>query len=82
MQGVLDIPPEVSQETALEHIPTSKLAYNIAAAAMRQSVFYYQVSLPHYRDPEFISAAIHRFAHLTLGFPGGDITGETHPQWG
>jgi hypothetical protein len=60
MQGVLDIPPEMSTEDALEHVPPSKLAYDIAAAASRQSVFYYQVSLPHYRDPVFISAAIKR----------------------
>jgi hypothetical protein len=60
MQGVLDIPPEMSAEDALEQVPPSKLAYDIAAAASRQSVFYYQVSLPHYRDPVFISAAIER----------------------
>jgi hypothetical protein len=61
MQGVLDIPPEVSTEAALEHIPASNLTYDIAAAASRQSVFYYQVSLPHYRDPVFIRAAIQRY---------------------
>jgi hypothetical protein len=76
MQGVVNIPPDVSQDAALEHVPPTKLAYDIAAAAMRQTVFYYQVSFPHYRDPKFISAAIHGFAHLTLGFPGGDVTGK------
>jgi hypothetical protein len=67
MQNVLDIPPNVYTETALEHIPPSKLTYDIAAAASRQSVFYYQVSLPHYRDPVFIRAAIQRYVYITWG---------------
>jgi hypothetical protein len=70
MQGVLDIPPDVSTETALEHVPPCKLTYDIAAAASRQSVFYYQVSLPHYRDPVFIRAAIKRYVAITWGLHG------------
>jgi hypothetical protein len=70
MQGVLDIPSEVSAEAALEYIPASKLTYDIAAAASRQSVFYYQVSLPHYRDPVFIDAAVRRSVLVTQGCTG------------
>jgi hypothetical protein len=66
MQGV-DIPLDVSTEAALEHVPPSKLTYDIAAAASRQSLFYYQVSLPHYLDPVFISAAIKRSVLITRG---------------
>jgi hypothetical protein len=47
MQGLLDISPEASLDAALPLIPPSKIAYDIAAAASRQSVFFYQVSLPH-----------------------------------
>ena len=39
----------------------SKIRYNITAAAMRQAVFYYQVSLDHYRDPMFLTDAILRY---------------------
>ena len=39
----------------------SKIRYKITAAAMRQAVFYYQVSLDHYRDPMFLTDAILRY---------------------
>lgn len=39
----------------------SKIRYNITAAAMRQAVFFYQVSLDHYRDPMFLTDAILRY---------------------
>ena len=39
----------------------SKIRYNITAAALRQAVFYYQVSLDHYRDPMFLTDAILRY---------------------
>ena len=32
----------------------SKITYDIVAAAQRQMVFYYQVSLPHYRDRKYL----------------------------
>jgi hypothetical protein len=64
MQGLLDISLEASLDAAVLSVPPSKLAYDIAAAASRQSIFYYQVSLPHYRDQVYISAAIKRFAHI------------------
>ncbi len=39
----------------------SMIMYNIAAAAQRQGVFYYQVSLDHYRDAKFLYDAILRY---------------------
>ncbi|KAK7484147.1 hypothetical protein BaRGS_00024636 [Batillaria attramentaria] len=39
----------------------SKLTYDIIAAAERQSVFFYQVSLPHFRDRKFLNAAEARY---------------------
>lgn len=50
----------------------SKIKYNIAQAVSRQSAFYYQVSLCHYRRGSFIRAAIRRyrqFLHLKLKEP-------------
>lgn len=39
----------------------SKLLYNLEAAIDRQKVFYYQVSLPHYRDKHFLKQAVARY---------------------
>jgi len=39
----------------------SKIGYNIEEAAGRQRVFYYQVSLPHYADPEFHTDSLRRY---------------------
>lgn len=39
----------------------SKISYNIIAAAQRQSTFYYQVSLPHYRDSKFLESSLLRY---------------------
>ena len=39
----------------------SKLGYNLEEAAARQKVFYYQVSLPHYQDDQFIENGIQRY---------------------
>ena len=39
----------------------STCSYNIEAAASRQKVFYYQVSLPHYSDSKFLDNAILRY---------------------
>ncbi|KAH3820042.1 uncharacterized protein LOC127881625 [Dreissena polymorpha] len=39
----------------------SKITYDIIAAAKRQGVFYYQVSLPHYSDETFLDSAILRY---------------------
>ena len=35
--------------------------YDIAEAVQRQKVFYYQVSLPHYRHSDFLAGAIRRY---------------------
>ncbi|XP_059177584.1 uncharacterized protein LOC131956954 [Physella acuta] len=39
----------------------SALTYNLASAVARQRVFYYQVSLPHYRDDKFLQNALLRY---------------------
>lgn len=39
----------------------SELKYDIRAAAGRQSLFYYNVSLPHYRDRQFITKCVLRY---------------------
>ena len=38
-----------------------KSRYNVLAAAARQQEFYYQVSLPHYKDRNFLQAALKRY---------------------
>lgn len=40
---------------------SSKSSYNLERAVDRQSKFYYQVSLPHYRTSRFLSNAIGRY---------------------
>ena len=49
-----------------EAVPASTLSYDIAAAAQRQAVFFYQVSLPHYQDPQFLKTALERCAATLL----------------
>ena len=45
----------------------SRIEYDLEAAAGRQRLFYYQVSLPHYKDTKFIENAIKRYKQfLTL----------------
>ena len=45
----------------------SKIQYNLEAACSRQFKFYYQVSLPHYRDDLFLEEAVERYGyHLRL----------------
>ena len=45
----------------------SRIEYDLEAAAGRQRLFYYQVSLPHYKDAKFIENAIKRYKQfLTL----------------
>ena len=45
----------------------SKIQYNLEAACSRQFKFYYQVSLPHYRDDLFLEEAVERYDyHLRL----------------
>ncbi|RUS76067.1 hypothetical protein EGW08_016171, partial [Elysia chlorotica] len=40
---------------------TSALSYDLASAVSRQRMFYYQVSLPHYRDEKFLNNALMRY---------------------
>ncbi|XP_062595777.1 uncharacterized protein LOC134257152 [Saccostrea cucullata] len=45
----------------------SRIQYDLEAAAERQQMFYYQVSLPHYTDEKFLQNAITRYKQfLTL----------------
>ena len=39
----------------------TKITYNIIDAASRQKAFYYQVSLPHHRDPKYLDVGILRY---------------------
>ena len=39
----------------------SKITYNIIEAASRQKAFYYQVSLPHYKDTKFLDGGMIRY---------------------
>lgn len=53
-----DSDPNLEQEMASFE---SRIKYDIASAASRQRVFYYQVSLDHYRDPAFLADALVRY---------------------
>ena len=44
-----------------DYTEESSLGYNIAGAAHRQRSFFYQVSLPHYRDRVFLAASLDRY---------------------
>ena len=39
----------------------SEISYNLEEAVLRQRDFYYNVSLPHYKDNVFIHLAINRY---------------------
>ena len=41
----------------------SKIQYNLEEACSRQFKFFYQVSLPHYRDDLFLKRAVERYGH-------------------
>ncbi|ESO91289.1 hypothetical protein LOTGIDRAFT_153720 [Lottia gigantea] len=63
LDAVIDIP----------EIYYSKISYDIVAASLRQREFYYQVSLPHYKDLKFISHSVLRykkFLYLKKCYPG------------
>ncbi|XP_041349650.1 uncharacterized protein LOC121368951 [Gigantopelta aegis] len=50
----------------------SRFSYDIASAVARQKLFFYQVSLPHYRDDQFLESCVLRykkFLHLKLSCP-------------
>eukprot|EP00892_Ulva_mutabilis_P007882 jgi/Ulvmu1/5466/UM023_0002.1 len=42
-------------------LPASRLSYDVAAAALRQKDFFYQVALHHYQMHTFVEAAITRY---------------------
>lgn len=51
---------------------SSKISYDLLAAASRQGVFYYQVSLPHFQDDKFLKNSLKRykqFLYLKTKFP-------------
>ncbi|GFR81235.1 glycine-rich domain-containing protein 2 [Elysia marginata] len=58
-----DVPFSVSQtETPWSDCEfNSALSYDLASAVSRQRMFYYQVSLPHYRDEKFLNNALMRY---------------------
>ena len=43
-----------------------KFVYDVVAAAERQQVFFYQVSLPHYRQDWFLAEAVERYKQYLL----------------
>ena len=50
-----------ASSTSTASSSASKISYNIVAAALRQGAFYYQVSLSHFRDQEFLGDAYRRY---------------------
>ncbi len=62
-----DIGTKVTQEEeAAMTAFASKIKYDIADAAKRQAVFYYQVSLDHFRDPLFLADGLRRYKMYLL----------------
>ncbi len=59
-------PPWMTQEgdTIPETDFESAFEYDLVAAAERQSSFYYQVSLPHYRERGFLNEALKRYSNF------------------
>lgn len=60
--------PDVSFE--LQEVPEvipefeSKITYDIVAAAQRQHMFNYQVSLPHFKDKKYLQEAVRRYKKM------------------
>ena len=53
---------------------SSRIEYNLEEACQRQSKFYYQISLPHYRDNRFLKDAVDRYiTHLRLKQNNPDV---------
>ena len=48
---------------ALMAYHNSSIPYDLEKACYRQSKFYYQVSLPHYRDDRFLEKAVEGYEH-------------------
>lgn len=65
-----ETPEEEREDTELWE---SKLSYDVIAAAIRQAVFNYQVSLPHFFDKQFLRQAVKRYKkmlYLKIQHPG------------
>ena len=62
-------------------LPASKLSYDIAAAALRQKDFFYQVSLPHYGLSSFRKRAVQRCATQGGGALSLQSLPTQHAEW-
>lgn len=61
-----------NEKQAAMDIVGSKITYNIRGAIFRQKDFYYEVSLPHFKDAKFLATALDRykrFLYLRQQFP-------------
>ena len=55
----------------------SRISYNLAAAVLRQRDFFYNVSLPHFRDTGFLEKAVERYKRfLNLKNATGKVLNE------
>ena len=56
---------EVDMTSSVEFVGgpeySSLCSYDLVSAVQRQSAFYYNVSLPHYRNDNFLRGGIHRY---------------------
>ena len=51
--------PDINQLTSTDY--RSQCKYSLEAAIARQRLFYYQVSLPHYKDKHFLQRGLDRY---------------------
>ncbi|KAL9981379.1 hypothetical protein ACROYT_G010077 [Oculina patagonica] len=64
----------VYEDPCLVQTYSSRIKYNLEEACQRQFKFYYQVSLPHYRDSRFLKDAVDRYmTHLRLKKNNPDV---------
>ena len=56
-----NVPYDFLDDVAVEACKPSRLSYDLKLASVRQSKFYYQVSLPHFKDKAFLSIGIVRY---------------------
>eukprot|EP00892_Ulva_mutabilis_P007881 jgi/Ulvmu1/5465/UM023_0001.1 len=61
LERAISLPSRTYNVDHLAKLPTSCMSYDVASAALRQKVFFYQVSLPHYGLQSFIHSAIARY---------------------
>ena len=60
--AVVPLPSPTYTADAAADLPESSLSYDVAAAALRQKDFFYQVSLPHYSLSFVRERAVERYA--------------------